>query len=49
VTLLEAGELPDLDELRARFQPRLAAPPTIAVPLPTIATYDALITAEPRP
>jgi hypothetical protein len=43
---LEAGELPDLDELRTRFQPRLAAPPAIEVPLPTIAAYDALLTPE---
>lgn len=42
---LETGELPDLDELRVRLQPRLAAPPTIEVPLPTIATYDALISS----
>lgn len=40
---LETGELPDLDELRARFQPRLQAAPAIEVPLPATATYDALI------
>ena len=40
---LKTGELPDLDALRARFQPRLAAPPTIEVPLPATASYDALI------
>ena len=40
---LETGELPDLDELQVRFQPRLAAPPTIEVLLPAIASYDALI------
>jgi hypothetical protein len=45
---LETGELPDLDELRARFQPRLAAPPTIEVPLPAIASYDALIASASR-
>ena len=42
---LETGELPDLDELRVRFRPRLAAPPAIEVPLPATATYDALIAA----
>ena len=47
-TLLEAGELPDLDQLRTRFRPRLAAPPAIEVPLPAIAAYDALLAAEPR-
>ena len=46
---LEAGELPDLDQLRTRFQPRLEAPPVIDVPLPAIAAYDALLTAGPRP
>jgi hypothetical protein len=45
--LLAIGELPDLDELQARFQPRLATPPTIEVPLPAIAAYDALISSEP--
>jgi hypothetical protein len=44
---LEAGELPDLDELRARFQPRLATPPSIEVLLPAIAAYDALIPSAP--
>jgi hypothetical protein len=47
-TLLEAGKLPDLDQLRTRFRPRLAAPPAIEVPLPAIAAYDALLAAEPR-
>jgi hypothetical protein len=42
---LETGELPDLDELQARFQPRLVAPPAIEVRLPTMASYDALISA----
>ena len=44
--LLEAGELPDLDGLRAKFLPRSAAPPAIEVPLPPIAAYDALLTPE---
>jgi hypothetical protein len=41
--LLEVGGVPDLDELRLRFLPRLAAPPAVQVPLPTIAAYDALL------
>jgi hypothetical protein len=48
-SLLDAGELPDPDELRNQFRPRLAALPTIEVRLPAIATYDALIIAEPNP
>lgn len=43
---LAAGELPDLDELRVRFQPRSAAPPAVEVPLPAIAAYDALLVGE---
>jgi hypothetical protein len=48
-TLDEAGELPDLDGLRARFRPRLAAPPSIEVPLPAIAAYDVLLTPGRAP
>jgi hypothetical protein len=44
-TLLDAGELPNLASLRERFTPRPQAPPDIAVPLPDIATYDALLAA----
>jgi hypothetical protein len=47
--LLAAGELPDLDGLRARFLPRPAAPPAIEVPLPPIAAYDALLAPEAAP
>jgi hypothetical protein len=47
--LLEAGEVPDLDELRVRFRPRLAAPPMVEVPLPAIAAYDALLVGETSP
>ena len=42
-TLLDDGALPDLASLRERFSPRPQAPPDIAVPLPDIATYDALL------
>jgi hypothetical protein len=41
--LLDAGELPDLARLRERFTPMPEAPPDIAVLLPDIATYDALL------
>jgi hypothetical protein len=47
--VLEAGELPDPEALRPRFGPRLTAPPPIEVPLPAIASYDALITGEVSP
>jgi hypothetical protein len=47
--LLAAGELPDLEGLRARFMPRPAAPPAIEVPLPPIAAYDVLLAPEPTP
>jgi hypothetical protein len=43
--LLDAGELPDLDALRRRLQPSLATPPAIDVPIPSLASYDALLTA----
>ena len=43
--LLEAGELPNLAHLQERFTPRPQAPPDITVPLPDIATYDALLVA----
>lgn len=48
-TLMAAGKLPDLDELRSRFLPRSAAPPAIEVPLPAIAAYDALLGREIEP
>jgi hypothetical protein len=43
--LLDAGELPDIDALRRRVQPSLATPPAIDVPIPSLASYDALLTA----
>ena len=43
--LLERGELPDPDSLRAQFAPRPAQMPAVAVHLPALATYDALVEA----
>ena len=42
-TMLDAGDLPDLAALRARFTPAPAAPPGVSIALPTAATYDALL------
>ena len=42
-SLLEAGQLPDPDELRRRFAPRVGEAPPIVVVLPAVASYDALI------
>lgn len=39
----ERGELPDAEELKARFAPRQAAVPEVAVELPTLAQYDELM------
>jgi hypothetical protein len=44
--MLDAGELPDLAALRERFGPAAATPPAVAVALPPIDTYDALLSAE---
>ena len=46
-TTLAAGEVPDLAALRERFGPAAAPPPAVSVALPAIATYDALLGAEP--
>jgi hypothetical protein len=46
-TTLAAGEVPDLAALRERFGPTAATPPAVSVALPAIATYDALLGAEP--
>jgi hypothetical protein len=43
--LLDAGDLPDFARLRERFTPTPEAPPEVAVRLPDIATYDALLAA----
>ena len=42
---LDAGDLPDFAQLRERFTPTPEAPPEVAVRLPDIATYDALLAA----
>ena len=42
---LEAGELPDVAELRARFVPSEVRLPEVHVALPTVASFDALLTS----
>ncbi len=48
---LDAGHLPELDVLQARFAPQETAPPAVRVHLPAVAAYDALLRAglEVRP
>ena len=41
--ILEAGELPELAGLRARFVPATPSLPDVTVTLPTLATFDALL------
>lgn len=41
--LLAAGTLPDLAGLEARFAPRVGTLPAVAVDLPALASYDALL------
>lgn len=43
--LLERNELPDLQQLQARFCPRVAQMPAVSVRLPSLATYDTLVEA----
>ena len=43
--LNERGELPDLDVLRAQFEPRATLMPVVQVVLPTTAVYDELLEA----
>jgi hypothetical protein len=40
---LEDGGVPDLAELRTRFAPAAIRLPIVAVSLPSIASYDALL------
>jgi hypothetical protein len=47
--LLARGELPELEALVSRFEPRLQDPPSLDVPLLAVALYNALIGAEPVP
>ena len=42
---LDAGVLPDLAALAARFAPVIAAVPDVIVTLPAVASYDALSAA----
>ena len=44
--LIEAGELPDVDELRRRFVPPEPAAPKVTVEMPSMASFDALLGAE---
>lgn len=46
-TLLDAGDLPDLDALKARFSPVRAPIPQVAVHLPSLGSYDALCAVAP--
>jgi hypothetical protein len=41
---IDAGRLPDLDQLRRRFEPIDAPLPEVAVHLPKLAAYDAFST-----
>ena len=43
----DAGELPDLDVLRAEFAPRIPLQPTVQVHLPPLAAYDQLVGVQP--
>jgi transposase InsO family protein len=43
--LLEAGSLPDLEQLREEMAPCPAQHPTVSVVLPTLASYDSLLVA----
>lgn len=42
-----AGELPDLEVLRAEFAPRIPVQPTVQVQLPPLAAYDQLVGVRP--
>jgi transposase InsO family protein len=46
---LDAGQLPDLDRLRERFQPQATAVPEVRIEMPSLDTYDELasVTAAP--
>jgi hypothetical protein len=45
--LLAAGELPDLEVLRAEFAPRIPLQPSVQVHLPPLAAYDQLVGVRP--
>ena len=42
-SLLESGELPDLEQLQTELAPRPAECPTVEVVLPSLASYDQLL------
>lgn len=42
-SLLDAGELPDLEQLQTELAPRPAECPTVSVVLPSLASYDQLL------
>jgi hypothetical protein len=44
---LDAGAVPDLDELRARFAPRSGTLPQVTVALTPLSAYEALTVAAP--
>ena len=44
---LDAGVMPDLAELRARFAPRSGTLPEVTVALAPLSAYDALTAAAP--
>ena len=44
-TILAAGALPDLAELRQQFMPSTMAVPIVTVTLPAAVAYDALLNA----
>lgn len=46
---LQAGELAQLDELRARFAPKVETLPTVKVDLPSLCGYDALLAPPSQP
>ena len=46
---LDAGAIPDMDDLRARFAPDPALLPDIAVPLTPLSAYDVLTTGAASP
>jgi hypothetical protein len=42
-SLLESGELPDLEQLQTELAPRPAECPAVSVVLPSLASYDQLL------
>ena len=48
-TLLAAGELPDIKQLREEFAPRTVALPQVIVELPAVSRYDALLPSAYAP